>query len=351
MNNWKSVLNGDPLSWLLEKDNPSVRYLTLTQLFEKGENDPDVIQTKGEISGYGPVKKIFSKQKENGHWESPDTPYLPKYKSTYWQIIIFSQLGLSIENDNVRKACEFIFKFQHEDGGFTIFKEEGVMREYLWWKNRQEKKGKPVPLFDNWSKQIIKENEITCLTGNLVASLFRLGYKEDSRIKKAVKWLINVQNSDGGWLCPYWRAHIKDKHSCFIGTIAPLEAFSEIPEKQRTDEMKRCIEVSAQFFLMHHLYRADHHNFEVINPYWLNFNFPVFWYDILRGLLVLTKLDYAQDKRIQDAVNILIKKQTEDGRWNLDKTPGGRMHASFGRMGEPNKWVTLNVLRVLKRMY
>jgi len=351
MSNWKSVLNEDPSGWLLEKDNPSVRYLTLTQLLEKGENDPDVIRTKGEIPEYGPVKKIFSKQKEGGYWENPDTPYLPKYKSTYWQIIIFSQLGLSIENDNVRKACEFIFKFQHEDGGFTIFKEEGVMGEYLWWKNKQEKRGKPVPLFDNWSKQIIKENEITCLTGNLVASLFRLGYKEDSRIKKAVQWLINVQNSDGGWLCPYWRAHIKDKHSCFIGTIATLEAFSEIPEKQRTDEMKRCIEASAQFFLMHRLYKADHHNFEVINSYWLNFNFPVFWYDILRGLLVLTKLGYASDGRIQDAADVLIKKQADGGRWNLDKTPGGRMHASLGKIGEPNKWVTLNVLRVLKRMY
>ena len=351
MNGWRSLLNKDLIDWLLEKGNPSVRYLTLTQLLEKDENESDVIEAKSAISEYTSVKRIFSKQKEGGYWENPDTPYLPKYKSTYWQIMIFSQLGLSIENDNVRKACEFIFKFQHEDGGFTIFKEEGVAREYLWWRKRQEEKRKPVPPFDNWSRQIIKENEITCLTGNLVLSFFRLGYKNDFRIKKAIQWLIRVQNSDGGWLCPYWRAHIKDKHSCFVGTIAPLDAFSEIPENQRTDEMKKCIEKSAEFFLMHRLYKADHHNFEVISPYWLNFNFPVFWYDILRGLLVLTKLGYARDERIQDAANILFKKQTEHGQWNLDKTPGGRMHASFGKVGEPNKWVTLNVLRVFKRIY
>jgi hypothetical protein len=351
VNGWRSLLNKDPTDWLLEKNNPSVRYLTLTQLLEKDENESDVIEAKSAISEYTSVKRIFSKQREEGYWENSNTPYVPKYKSTCWQIMILSQLGLSKENEKVRKACEFAFRFQCKDGGFTVFKEEGAMNEYSWWKKRQEEKGKPVPPFNNWSKGIIKENELTCLTGNLVASFLRLGYKEDFRIKKAIQWLISVQNSDGGWLCPYWRAHINDKHSCFVGTIASLDALSEIPENQRTDEMKKCIEKGAEFFLMHHLYKADHHNFEVINPYCLNFNFPVFWYDILRGLLVLTKLGYARDERIQDATNILFKKQTKDGRWNLDKTPGGRMHASFGKVGEPNKWVTLNVLRVLRRIY
>ncbi|NCQ53440.1 MAG: nitrogen fixation protein NifH, partial [Caldiserica bacterium] len=85
MNGWRSLLNIDPTDWLLEKGNPSSKYLTLTKLFGKDKNNPDVIQAKSEISECAPVKRIFSKQKDDGYWENSNTPYLPKYKSTYWQ--------------------------------------------------------------------------------------------------------------------------------------------------------------------------------------------------------------------------------------------------------------------------
>jgi len=35
MTNWKSFLKKDIINWLLEKENPSVRYYTLTKLLEK----------------------------------------------------------------------------------------------------------------------------------------------------------------------------------------------------------------------------------------------------------------------------------------------------------------------------
>jgi hypothetical protein len=346
---FESFLKEETLSWLLESANPSSRYLTLTQIL--GEENTDVKKARSLINDYPLIIKILSMQKEEGYWEDAHSPYLPKYKSTYWQIMIFSQLGLSIENDKVRKACEFIFRFQHEDGGFTVFKEEGATKEYLWKKRSWEVKEEKIPTFDEWALQVIRENEMTCLTGNLVESLLRLGYKADERIKKAIDWLIKVQNADGGWLCPYWHAHIHDKHSCFMGAIAPLHALSEVPESERTEEMKKCIQRGTEFFLIHHLYKADHHNYRVIKPEWLDFNFPIFWYDILRGLLVITELGYSRDERIQDALSVLLKKQTEDGKWNLEKTPSGRMHASFGKAAEPNKWVTINALKVLKNIY
>ena len=44
------------------------------------------------------------------------------------------------------------------------------------------------------------------------------------------------------------------------------------------------------------------------------------------------------------------RKQGQDGRWVLEKTPGN-MHTGFGTRERPNKWVTLNAMRVLKRVY
>lgn len=68
----------------------------------------------------------------------------------------------------------------------------------------------------------------------------------------------------------------------------------------------------------------------------------------LRGLLVITRLGYTNDERLNDALELLLAKQGQDGKWILESTPTGRMHASLGPRGKPSKWVTLNALRVLK---
>jgi hypothetical protein len=178
-----------------------------------------------------------------------------------------------------------------------------------------------------------------------------MGYEADSKLKKALDWLVKIQNADGGWLCPYWKAHIKDKHACFYGTICPLEAFSEVPQNQRTLEMKDAIEKGAEFLLMHRLYKADHHGYKIINRQWLKFSFPWFYgYHILRGLLILTKLGYTEDERMKYSVELLIQKRRQDGTWFLEGAPTGRMQVNIEAVGKPSKWITLNALRAIKRL-
>ncbi len=93
MNHWKSMLKGDQTNWLLEDDNPSVRYFTLVDLLEKAKNDPEVRKTREEIMKKGVVPRILIKQKEEGYWEEAEKFYTAKYKGTVWQIIILAELA------------------------------------------------------------------------------------------------------------------------------------------------------------------------------------------------------------------------------------------------------------------
>jgi hypothetical protein len=348
---WKCVLKADPVNWLLERENPSVRYFTLRDVLGYSEKDPEVEEAKAAVKHYKKVSKIFGKQKPEGYWESAEQPYQPKYKSTYWQIMILSQLGLDKTHERVRKACEYIFRFQLEEGGFSEFRAEGAKREYLWVKERALKRGKEPPPFGGWVEEKVREYETSCLTGNVAASLIRFGYAEDDRVRRALNWLVDIQNEDGGWLCPYWKAHIKDKHGCFMGTITPLDALSEVAKEKRTQGMKSAIERGAEFLLMHRLFKADHHQFRVIKKSWLKLGFPWFFYDILRGLSVVTKLGYSLDERIDDALEILLQKQNSDGKWILESTPSSRMQTNLEPRGKPSKWITLHALKVIKRIY
>lgn len=335
------------INWLLEEANPSVRYFTLRDILGKSKNDPQVRAAKRVIPESSLMKKIFSKQNPMGYWEEAANPYHPKYKASYWQIMILGQLGMDKTNEKVRNACEYIFQFQSGEGGFSSQTKETALKEYEW----LLKKGRKLPSRGEWVSSIVFEHQYSCLTGNMAAALIRIGYADDSKVKKALEWLVKIQNKDGGWLCPYWRAHVRDKHGCFYGTICPLEAFSEAPKAILTREMKQTIERGAEFLLMHHLFKADHHDLKVINRSWLKLGFPWFYgYNILRGLDVLTKLGFVKDERLNDAIQILMQKQQKNGAWLLESAPIGRMHANIEPKGKPSKWITLIALKILKRL-
>jgi len=345
---WAQIRRESPIDWLLEWSNPSVRYFTLRGVLGKSKDDPEVVAAKKAIPNSQIVTKIFAKQNPGGYWETPHRPYLPKYKSSYWQIMILGKLGMDKTDERVRKACKFIFQFQHSEGGFSSLSLPQAREEYEY----LCKKGKKLPPVNEWALAQFYEQQLSCLTGNMAAALIKIGYKDDKRVKKALEWLVKIQNKDGGWLCPYWKAHIRDKHSCFYGTICPLEAFSELPKQEWTKEIKQTIEKGAEWLLMHKLFKADHHNYQVINKLWLTLSFPWFaGYNILRGLDVLTKLGYAEDERLSDAVQILIQKRQKDSTWILENTPTGRMQTNLETKGKPSKWITLIALRTLKRIY
>jgi len=326
MIDWPKTLRESPIDWLLERSNPSVRYFTLRDILGKPDDDLEAMDAKRAIPESLVVQKILQKQNPQGYWEKPDSLYLPKYKSSYWTLMVLGRLGMDRTLEKVEKACEFIFRFQLDEGGFSTYE-------------RQE------------SGEQIRELELSCLTGNMVTALVRIGYADDSRVKKAVDWLVRVQNRDGGWLCPYWKAHTRDRHGCFMGAICPLEAFSEIRSGDLTKEVRASISRGSEFLLMHRLFKADHHNYRIINQAWLELSFPWFYgYNILRGLDVLTKLGYVNDPRLDDAVDIILQKRQKNGIWILENSPVGRMQTDIERKGQSSKWITLIALRILKRL-
>lgn len=335
------------IEWLLDTDNASVRYFTLRDLLDRKASDPELKEAKAAIPQSRIVSKIFSKQHKKGYWEKPWDPYNPKYRASYWTLMTLAQLGVDRSDKRMSRACDFIFQFQHAEGGFSSQTKRTALREYDW----SLKRGKQLPARSEWISRCIYEGQISCLTGNIVAALIRFGYMNSRPIHRALQWLTKIQNRDGGWLCPYWRAHIKDTHGCLYGTICPLEAFSEVPRKNLTREMRQTIKRGAEFLLMHRLYRADHHNYKVIRKSWLKLGFPFFYgYSILRGLDVLTRLGYTRDKRLHDAVRVLLRKQTCEGKWILENTPSGRMHVNLETKGKPSKWITLVALKICRRL-
>ncbi len=56
----------------------------------------------------------------------------------------------------------------------------------------------------------------------------------------------------------------------------------------------------------------------------------------------------AKDSRMQDAITLLIDKQTPEGFWNLEKRYPARNFFEMESVGKAGRWNTLRALRIMQ---
>jgi hypothetical protein len=324
----KPRLRADTVEWLLQDDNPSVRYLALKDLLGKKEKDDEVSEAKARIMEVGPVPKILAKQNPDGSWMAPEDFYSKtKYRGTVWNLIVLAELCADPKDARVKAACEFVMKWSQDrsSGGFSH-------------KGTGQRGGQ-------------RSGVICCLTGNMAFSLSRLGYARDPRVIKALDWITIymryeiVSKAPQEW--PYTSFHCWRDHTCRSGAVKTLKSLAEVPEEERTKEIRAKIEEGAEYLLAQHIFKKPPALRAVARKEWLNLGFPLMWNtDVLEILDILVRLGY-RDERMDEAIDVIISKKGENGRWRQENRFDGRFATTIERNGAESKWVTLNALRVL----
>ncbi len=85
---------------------------------------------------------------------------------------------------------------------------------------------------------------------------------------------------------------------------------------------------------------------------WFKLGYPIGYVtDVLQNLEVLAALGQAQDRRLANALKLVVSKQDRQGRWPMEYSYSGKTWADIEKRGQPSKWVTLRALRVLGASY
>jgi hypothetical protein len=325
----------DPLSWLLEPKDPGVRYLALRDLLDLSPEDPKLLAAQQAAHMHGPIATILDAMQPEGYWARAGAGYNPKYISTDWSLITLAQLGASSSMDmRIADACEYLLK--------TALTKQG-----------------------QFSMDGSPSRTIDCLQGNMCAALAALGCT-DPRLELAFVWMArSVTGEDvapaedreaplrfySAKCGPLFACGYNGQLPCAWGAAKIMLAFSRWPADRCTPLMERAIRQGLDFLLGCDLARADYptRNSDRPSPNWRKFGFPVFYVtDILQVLEALVALGYGQDARLQNALDLLSRKQDEQGRWALEYDYTGRTWVDFGPKKQPNKWVTLRALKVLQ---
>ncbi len=336
---WLEPLNDDPRPWLLEEDpaNPGVRYFALKELLDKPASDPEVVQASQALMSSGPVPIILDAQDPEGFWVKPGPGYFPQYRGTVWAVTMLGQLGADGADPRVRKGCRYVLQHSVDKNGA-------------------------------FSMAAIPSQAIICLNGHLLSALLDLGWLGDERVDRALEWVARMVTGEGvapagersaplrylkSATCgPGFCCGLNAKKPCAWGAVNVLSAFSALPEEARTPLIHRAIDAGLEFLLSKDPAVADYPMGYGVKPSrrWFSFGFPLFWVaDVLHNLEVLTSFAYGSDRRLSAAMELVLGKQDQLGRWKMEYSYNGKSLVDIEEKGQPSKWVTLRALRVLKR--
>lgn len=298
------------IDWLLKGD-PSIRYQTMRDIL----NAPceELLKERDKISRQGWGDQLLNRQDPLGTWGKGI--YTPKWISTTYTLLLLRRLAISPKNPQARQGAQILLdKGFYEDNGINYFKS-------------------------------LNHSE-TCVTG-IVLSILCYFNIEDARINKLVNHLFEQQMPDGGWNC---QSYNKATHSSFHTTVLVLEGLREYEKytSQLNGDCKSSSLKAIEFLLQHKLYKSDKTG-KIVDYKMTYFSFPPRWrYDVMRVLDFIQEAGAEKDKRMNDAIHLLLKKRTKEGLWKLQGKHPGKTFFEMEKVGQPSRWNTLRALRILK---
>ena len=298
----------DPvIDWLLDAD-PAIRWQVMRDLTGAPADAIAAERARVASEGWGP--RLLDQQRPDGQWgDGVSTPF---WWSNMYTLLYVRDMGVDPTSARARAAIDRV-------------------RSHVTW----------GPEFGN---SPFFEGEVEpCINGRVVG----LGAYFGERSDRLVDRLLGEQLEDGGWNCEAERGSVR---SSFHTTICVLEGLLAFERAFGADSVVTAARARTEEYLLERRLLRRLSSGDVIDPAWTRFAFPPLWhYDVLRGLDYLRAVGVRRDARVDEAVAIVRDRRQDDGRWRLDvRHPDTLYEELAGVVGEPNRWITLRALRVLR---
>jgi hypothetical protein len=300
------------LKWLLDSD-PAIRWQVMRDLTDAAPDAIAAERSRIAIEGWG--AKLLALQSPAGNWGRPEEDR--GLLLTLDTLVLLMELGLDPASRQARKMMDRVEKR-------LVFK----------------------PLND---RPFLSGETEPCINGRILA----LGAYFKKPNHALARRLLSQQLEDGGWNCEAVEPSAKrppSRRSSFHTTICVLEgllAYQRAGHKSAavTKARKR----GESYLLERRMFRSLRTG-EVIDERWLRFAFPTFWhYDVLRGLDYLRSAGVKPDRRVREAIEIVIERRHQNGRWPLNVVHAEHIPLQMEPgAGKASRWNTLRALRVLR---
>jgi len=174
-----------------------------------------------------------------------------------------------------------------------------------------------------------------CTTGEHLPFLVYFGFGDDPRVRAAFAFLLEDMSTGDALNCGRYQ-----HQDCLWGAIAALKGLAVLPT-----DMHSAVSAHIVRRLVDSLLDARY-DFEGEYKRWLTFNVPRAW-DLLSALNAVVAHGFARDPRFLAMLERVLSRQDDQGRWLCNSAS---RTWPIEKRNQPSKWITLDVLRVLKRV-
>lgn len=303
------VLDKQVLDWLLE--GPAwLRYAVELQFLDR-KPDPGPVLHDSAIGRI--IDRLKGREAGIPALKMGRVHYTEAGKA-YWDLFLLADIGLTIAQLGLENEVEEIFRFQGRDGSFVI----------------------PPNVQDNYF----------CMSAILLSSLARMGYRDDLRVAKYIRAIMNGRCYDGGWHCYDDGSGTVPIESCPMDNLNILMLLGQYESYRNSPALRSTIDL----LLGHWSERQHLHGFGVGSRF-RSLEYPAVKYGILRVLDVLSLFPYATESpAFKNMLEFVRGKADSDGRYVVEARTGTYPGFDFNRAFEPSRWITFLVSRIEKRV-
>ncbi|HUV54947.1 MAG TPA: hypothetical protein VMW03_07060 [Candidatus Krumholzibacteriaceae bacterium] len=313
----------DPLPFLLESDDPIVRYNVAKHLLKAGETE--LAASRNALNADARVASMIE---ECTRW--PDAP-LKRHNDAghpLHKIELLADFGLTRDDAGICEIIERVTANQTEDGRYLS----------------------PLAVPERWGGYDAPHMDwMNCDNPVLLYSLIRFG-AEDPGIKEAVETLVSSVH-ENGWRCGSslrFRGPGRKSDFCPYANLVTLKAFAADGGHLDSDECAAGVEAQ----LWHWENRAGRKIMMFgIGTTFMRLKLPHVWYDVLHVLEVMSHFPAAvDDPRFTEMMELVNGKQRGDGSFVPESVYTAWRGWSFGQKREPCPLTTLRVAVINRRI-
>ncbi len=321
-------MNDKTIEWLLQGE-AWVEYRTRVDLLEQAPNDPQVIAARKAMLTDPKIKALLA--------ELTDWPgiVLNSHKSSsqsFHKLEFIAELGLNVNDAPVKKIVNKVMKHQSEQGPFQMPTNIPV---------HFGGSGK-----DTWAWAL-------CDAPVVLASIIQMGMLDDPRVQKAIEYLNGLVR-DNGWPCAVsaelgnFRGPGRKVDPCPYATLVMLKVLAHVPELRESKSAK--IGVETLLALWDESMESHPYMFFMGTDF-RKLKAPLFWYDILHVLEILSHFKWAwKDKRFKNMLQVVESKADGDGRYIPESIWTAWKDWDFSQKKVPSKGLAFFVQRISKRI-
>jgi hypothetical protein len=233
----------------------------------------------------------------------------------YWDLFFLADIGLTIKDLGLDNEVDEIFRFQAPDGTFTI--PPNVQNNYF------------------------------CMSAILISSIARMGYRDDSRLKKYIQAVLKSQSNGSGWHC-YNDYEMMDIESCPMDNLNILMLLGQYEQYKKDPRFNGAVDLLLQHWERRtaswRLYGFG------IGKRFMSLQYPAVKYGILRVLDVLSLFQYAVSRRGFQSMLDFVHQKASGGKYYAELSDGSYSEFDFDQQEEPSRWLTFLINRVDKRV-